>query len=82
MGMKLACGRLLYGRSKLHYGECGEQTAGWCGVKLQAIRRGSSSGVSQASMLYAMARARLSVSWVNWWCVRWVNTKQCSSPDW
>lgn len=53
MGMKSACGRLLCRRSKLHYGECSEQTAGWSGGELKAAGRGSSSGGSQASAFYA-----------------------------
>lgn len=43
-------------RSKLHYGECSEQTAGWSGGELQAVSQERQLfRWRQASRLYAAA---------------------------
>lgn len=56
MGMESAWDVTAGDRSKLHYGECSEQTAGWSGGELQAVSQERQLfRWRQASRLYAAA---------------------------
>lgn len=64
MGVKPARGRLLGRRSKLHYGECSEQAAGWSG---------GAAGCRERQLFWGQPAQTAAASWENWLRSRWVS---------